>query len=287
MPCYYLPPVLYNVVCAYNERLPATARSVFETQFFQRLEVIPHPDQSPDDTSEEFSLIPSSPGTGHLDAICRWYLLALLVDPKFGVLELTESPGERIKVLEVAVLFRRWLEADYPSETEWNDIPEEKAGVEPELTSTACMTAQWLKPLGADNPTLVTTMIDMAACCGWRLGPPPGTPLLAPSIFGRMFDRGLNWLARRLGRGPTQVVGDPTHYLWQATWLLDLMHLRWLPTDPQEEALFRGILRGSRHELSDYASRLRKNKVDLALIPRMERTLKRMHELLGRAVLAT
>src|SRR5258708_5837762 len=95
MPYYVLPPVLYNTVCAFNETLPATARGVFQTDFFKRLELIPHPEQSNYDDAPEFELAPTSAGVGHLDQISRWFLLGVLVDRDAGALKAAENDDDR------------------------------------------------------------------------------------------------------------------------------------------------------------------------------------------------
>jgi hypothetical protein len=274
MPIHFLPSILHNLFCALNEKLSGSARAPFQDRFFERLELIPHPEQGQDDTSEGHELIPAVSGTGHLDAIGRWTLLAFLVDPGMGVLKQARTQADRTKVLETAILYRRWLEGDYPSDTEWNAVFDDKTNPPEDQWSKPYATACWLGWAGSDSPMAVTAAVDLAASSfhNQRLGYPPDSPLVAPSFLGRLVDHGINWLVKRLGRGPTQdPMANPVHYLWQAAWLLELMNLRWLPTDPQEEMLFHSVLQGNIWQaLGDYSLCLRKNKVDLDLIPRME-----------------
>ena len=246
MPHYGLPPVLFNIVCALNEALPASARSVFQSDFFKRLELMPHAEQDPYDEAPELELVPVLPGTGHLDVISRWFMLGVLVDGAAGTLKAAESAGDRAMALQVARLYLRWLDEDYPSDSEWHDITDEAKNPEPEAPSHSYYTAWSLAEIGTDSPTLVSMALAYAASnwYGARLKPPPCCCVIAPSFVGRVVDRGVNWLAVRLGRGPSNTTADPTHYYWQATWLLDLLNLRWLPTDPEEERLFRSVLGG-------------------------------------------
>ncbi len=275
MPYYVLPPVLFNTVCAFHESLPASARALFETDFYTRLELMPHPEQSNYDQSPTFDLIPATPGVGHLDAISHWFFLGLLVDGTGGALKAAETADDRAKVLEVARLYLRWLDGDYPSHGEWQAITDEEKNPMPETPTNSYYTAWMLAELGTDNCTFVSSAMSFAATnhYGKKLRRPPHCCVVAPSMVGRLFDRCLNLLARSLGRGPSTPVPDPTHFYWQATWLLDLMNLRWLPTDAAEEELFRDILGGNEDGIPAYLKCLRRNKVEAEVLARTERTL--------------
>jgi len=163
MPYYVLPPVLFNTVCAFHESLPASARALFETDFYTRLELMPHPEQSNYDQSPTFDLIPATPGVGHLDAISHWFFLGLLVDGTGGALKAAETADDRAKVLEVARLYLRWLDGDYPSHGEWQAITDEEKNPMPETPTNSYYTAWMLAELGTDNCTFVSSAMSFAA----------------------------------------------------------------------------------------------------------------------------
>jgi hypothetical protein len=277
MPAYIMPCLLYNTVCAFNERLPPSARSVFQDTFFKRLELIPHPEQDSTDSMVEVEMVPTGSGVGHLDQIERWFFLGLLIDPDIGVYPRASSDAEAAFVMKVAILFRRWLGEDYPSTDEWAAIMDETKTPPPTEETNPYMCALTASDVGNDSPTMVSTTLDFAACswAGARIARPP---IVSASLIGRFFDSGLNWLARRLGRGESGGPGPVDHYLWQASWLMDLMSLRWLPSDPREETLFRAALRNEKKALDDYLDLLRRNKVESASIARTRQTIQRMNE---------